>query len=257
LGLKPLKPLGAEPDAALRGQIAHRMLQDFAERHPEILPADIEVELVEAAERALAPFNDNARVTAFWRPQFRCFASWFAATEPSRRAHLEKTLTEISGSWTIPVGAGFELKARADRIDMLEDGTAAIYDYKTGTPPNSKRVAELVAPQLPLEAAILMKGGFTDLGVREPSGLHYIYITGRLDGGDQQDAADAAKAKVLAVNALESLTKLIEHFDDPTTPYEVKRRPGAAFLSAYRYDDYEQLARVKEWAILAGEEELP
>ena len=256
LGLKPLKPLGAEPDAALRGQIAHRMLQDFAERHPDILPADIEAELVEAAERALAAFNDNARVTALWRPQFRCFASWFAATEPSRRAHLEKTLTEISGSWTIPVGAGFTLSTRADRIDILDDGTAAIYDYKTGTPPNSKRVAELVAPQLPLEAAILMKGGFTALGLREPSGLHYIYISGRLDGGDQQDAADATKAKALAENALESLTKLIEHFDDPTTPYEVKRRPGA-FLSAYRYDDYEQLARVKEWAILAGEEELP
>ncbi len=52
-------------------------------------------------------------------------------------------------------------------------------------------------------------------------------------------------------------TKLIEHFNDPNTPYEVKRRPGKAFEAAYRYDPYEQLARVKEWAIPAADEDAP
>ena len=97
LRLEPLKPLGAEPDAALRGQVAHRMLHDFAERHSESLPADIEAELIEAADRALSIFGDDARATAFWRPQFRRFARWFAATELSRRARLAKTHAEIDG----------------------------------------------------------------------------------------------------------------------------------------------------------------
>jgi ATP-dependent helicase/nuclease subunit B len=194
---------------------------------------------------------------AFWRPQFIRFARWFASTEPSRRLRLAKTHTEIEGSSQIPVGRGFELTARADRIDLFDDGTAAIYDYKSGTPPKAKRVEELAAPQLPLEAAMLARGGFAPLGAREPNGLAYIYISGRLEGGDQQDVADAAKAKTLAENALESLTRLIEHFDDPNAAYEVKRRPGTAFEAAYRYDAYEQLARVKEWATLAADEDAP
>ena len=66
-----------------------------------------------------------------------------------------------------------------------------------------------------------------------------------------------ALAKALAENALESLTRLIEHFNNPNTPYEVKRRASKAFDTAYRYDPYEQLARVKEWAILAADEDAP
>jgi ATP-dependent helicase/nuclease subunit B len=118
-------------------------------------------------------------------------------------------------------------------------------------------VTDLVAPQLPLEAAILAKGGFGSLGAIEPNGLTYIYISGRLEGGDQQDVANATKAKVLAEQALESLARLIDHFNDPATPYEVKRRPSRAFDAAYRYDPYEQLARVKEWTILAADEDTP
>jgi double-strand break repair protein AddB len=258
LKLEPLKPLGPESDAALRGTVAHRMLHDFADRHSDSLPAEIEAELIEAADRALASFGDDARATAFWRPQFRRFARWFASTERSRRAGLLKTYAEITGHFTLPVGEGFELKVRADRIDILEDGSAAIYDYKTGTPPKSKRVEELVAPQLPLEAAILAHGGFGGgLGRRTTSRLSYIYVSGRFEGGDQQDVADAAKAKTLAETVLDRLVRLIEHFDDPSTAYEVKRRPGTGFEHAYRYDAYEQLGRAKEWAILAADEDAP
>ncbi len=257
LKLEPLKPLGAELDAALRGQVAHRMLHDFAERHSESLPADIEAELIEAADRALSNFGDDARATAFWRPQFKRFARWFAATELTRRARLAKTHAEIDGSHVIAVGDGFELTARADRIDILNDGSAVIYDYKTGKPPSEKWVMDLLSPQLPLEAAILAKGGFESLGAVTPSGLTYIYISGRLEGGDQQDVADATTAKALAENALENLTRLIEHFNNPDTPYEVKRRSSRAFEAAYRYDAYEQLARVKEWGILAADEDAP
>ena len=39
-------------------------------------------------------------------------------------------------------------------------------------------------------------------------------------------------------------------------PYEVKRAVGAAFRSLYRYDDYEHLARVKEWLTQEDEEEF-
>jgi len=253
LKLEPLKPIGTESDAVLRGQVAHRMLQDFSERHADSLPEDIAAELIEAADRALSEMSGDVRAQAFWRPQFIRFARWFAATEPIRRSLAENTHTEIAG--TLKVGDGFELTARADRIDILKDGSAAIYDYKSGKPPNPSQVGDLSSPQLPLEAAILSKGGFGTLGAREPNSLTYIHVAGRNEGGDEQIVADSAKAKALAETAVASLAKLIEHFSNPDTPYDVKRRPGTSFERAYRYDDYEQLARIKEWGILGGEDE--
>ncbi|MGK2922077.1 MAG: hypothetical protein ACSLE4_04715, partial [Methyloceanibacter sp.] len=62
-------------------------------------------------------------------------------------------------------------------------------------------------------------------------------------------------ADVLSAKAREDLEKLVVHFADPATPYEVKRRAGAAFTSAYRHDDYEHLARVQEWLTQEAEEE--
>jgi len=39
-------------------------------------------------------------------------------------------------------------------------------------------------------------------------------------------------------------------------PYEVKRRSAQAFRRLYDYDDYEHLARVKEWLTQEAEEEF-
>ena len=41
LKLEKLKPLGTEPDPALRGQIVHRALHDFSRAYPDALPDDI------------------------------------------------------------------------------------------------------------------------------------------------------------------------------------------------------------------------
>ena len=107
-------------------------------------------------------------------------------------------------------------------------------------------MSDLFAPQLPLEAAIAEAGGFAGLGPCAVRGLIYIRASGRDEGGQEQDASKDAP-NVLAAKALEDLKRLVIHFDDPSTPYDVKRRAGAAFTGTYRYDDYAQLARVAEW----------
>jgi hypothetical protein len=43
------------------------------------------------------------------------------------------------------------------------------------------------------------------------------------------------------------LEALVRYFAHPEAAYEVKRRPGQSFTNLYRYDDYEHLARIKEW----------
>ena len=51
------------------------------------------------------------------------------------------------------------------------------------------------------------------------------------------------------------LRDLIARYADPAMPYEVKRRRGP-FARAYDYDEYEHLARVKEWLTQEAEEEF-
>ena len=134
LKLERLKPLGTEPDPALRGQIVHNALHEFARAHPTSLPADIHAELIAIADKQFAALGGSPRVEAFWRPAFQRFARWFAATEPARRAFAADTHTEVEGA--LDLASGFRLTARADRIDVGEDGSVAIYDYKTGKPPS-------------------------------------------------------------------------------------------------------------------------
>ena len=40
------------------------------------------------------------------------------------------------------------------------------------------------------------------------------------------------------------------------TPYEVKRRSAPAFRRIYDYDEYEHLARLKEWLTQEAEEDF-
>ena len=253
LKLEPLNELGSEPDAALRGQIVHRALQEFSREFRDRLPGDIEEALVGIADRHFAALAGSPVVKAFWRPAFRRFARWFAATEPTRRARVKDIMTEARGA--LDLGNDFRLTARADRIDIAEDGSAAIYDYKTGKPPAPSHVDELSAPQLPLEALIAAEGGFPDLGKCSVSDLLYIHITGRGEGGEER-AAGKTDPETLASEARTKLTRLIARYADPDMPYEVKRRPGAAFQRAYEYDQYEHLARIKEWLTQEAEEDF-
>jgi double-strand break repair protein AddB len=254
LKLQPLGALGAEPDARLRGTIVHAALHEFTAKYQDRLPTDIGDELIAIADRLFEELGGSARVEAFWRPSFERFALWFAATEPARRAGILKIEPEVSGSLELNIGEGFELTARADRIDIADDGAVAIYDYKSGQTPSPSNVDDLYAPQLPLEAAIAVAGGFGELGPHLVSKLVYIKASGQGEGGEERAAGNFTPDD-LAASSLAALRGLITRFDRPDTPYEAKRRSASAFKRAYNFDDYAQLARVQEWSDGGGEGE--
>jgi ATP-dependent helicase/nuclease subunit B len=243
LRLEVLPALGLQPDAALRGLIVHEALNRFAQRFPDRLPDDICAELGALAAAALEELAAAPRVAAFWAPRFGRFAQWFADTERTRRAGTRATLAEVEGAMVLEGKLGpFTLKARADRIDVGEGGLT-ISDYKTGNVSELKRRAEQGrAPQLPLEAAIAMAGGFAGLPADAVLSLRYISASGGEPPG--QECALEADVTGLAREALAGLGRLIATFDEETTPYRALRR--ARFN--YRFDDYAQLARVAEWS---------
>ncbi len=250
LHLEKMPPLGADPDAALKGSIVHEIMSRFAKAAPTMLPPDTVGDLAVIAREVLGHYGDNARVAAFWLPRFLRFAQWFAETEPERRRGMGNVAAEVDGRLAL-VGRGgpFTLTARADRIDVGESGIV-ITDYKTGAPPTDNRIKQGLAPQLPLEAAIARgEAGFTGIPERRVTALRYIKASGGEPAGEER-TVDVADIAGLADIALQRLGQLIAQFDNAATPYRALRRAGFT----YDYDDYAHLARVAEWAVAEEED---
>lgn len=248
LKLEAMDPLGAAPGPALRGSIIHEALSRFAKSHPGTLPSGIAGELFDIAQTVFAEYRAHPRVAAFWLPRFERFAQWFAQTEPERREQGSTIAAEVSGSLVLDAPNGpFTLTARADRIDVTKNGLV-ITDYKTGTPPNDKRVTSGEAPQLPLEAAIAIEGGFAGVPKAPALALRYITASGAEPPGEDR-IIRASDVSALAAECLTGLQRLIATFDNETTAYRALRRPRFS----YDYDDYAHLARVAEWSAPANE----
>jgi ATP-dependent helicase/nuclease subunit B len=248
LGLESLEPLGCEPGPSLRGSIIHAALSKFANAHPAELPGDVRNTLIGIAQGILDDYRTHPRIAAFWIPRFVRFAEWFAETEPSRRQKIERVVSETGGQLVFDApGGSFTLTARADRIDIGE-AALVITDYKTGTPPKAKHVAVGRAPQLPLEAAIAISGGFAHVPAADVARLRYISASGGQPPGEAIDVAWQDVA-ALASDVLDGLKRHIAKFDDPATPYRPVRRDGFS----YAYDRFAHLARIAEWSAVEGD----
>jgi ATP-dependent helicase/nuclease subunit B len=238
LGLRPLDPLDAEIGAMERGTLVHDALEEFVKAFPGALPADAERHLIAIADTM---FRDLPKsVLALWRPRFVNAARWFVGIERERRANIAASYLEVDGKRMFGT---FKLYGRADRIDALKSGGAAILDYKTGAPPSNPQVKELLTPQLPLEAAILESGGFDGVPAMEAAELIYIRFAGGAKPGELRPVKVDAHA--IAAEAVEKLTQRIAFFDDPETPYHSRVRPYRAGVAG----DYDHLARVREWSL--------
>ncbi|EME68130.1 hypothetical protein H261_20043 [Paramagnetospirillum caucaseum] len=243
LRLRALDPIDADPGAAEYGSMVHEALELFLKDWPRALPADPEAELLRAGRQVFEAKATSPALWAFWWPRFESVARWVAAKERGRRHAVREVHAEAGGSLEIAAPGGpFTLTAKADRIDEMADGSLALIDYKTGTPPRPREVAAGFAPQLPLEAVIARHGGFGGVGAAEVSELLYWHLKGGAAGGEERPAG--GDAVTLAEEALEGLQALVAVFDDPATPYAARPHPE----HAPKYSDYLHLARVREWA---------
>jgi ATP-dependent helicase/nuclease subunit B len=249
LRLRALEPLDADPDAADYGSVVHAALDRFSKQHPRALPPDALDQLLATGESAFQAILDRPSAWAFWWPRFQRIAAWFVEQEGGRRREFARTLTEIRGTVVIPTGQPFILTAKADRIDIARDGGLVLVDYKTGSIPSPAEVAAGFAPQLPLEAAIAVAGGFADVPAGRIDALEYWALRGRDPAAEIKPIRD--DVRTLADEALAGLRTLVAAFDNVETGYEARPRPDRA----PRYSDYEHLARVREWSAPAVETE--
>ena len=244
LGLRKLDGVDEDPGAADYGNLIHDALDQFIARHPDHLPPDGEQELLIIGRDVFKPLAARPGLWAFWWPRFERIAKWFIQTEAARRGDVRKSYTEQSGTLDTP--SGFQVYARADRIDALRDGGIAIIDYKTGAPPSQGDVANGFAPQLPLEAAIAEKGGFGDVPAGPPASMAFWKLSGGDPAGEIVEINTnrmKTTPAALAHEAVDGVNDLAAAFADPATPYLSVPHPD----HAPKYSDYVHLSRRREW----------
>lgn len=258
LKLRPLDPVDMPPSAADRGSAIHAALGEFAKAYPSELPDDIERRLREIGQEHFAPLMDRPEARALWWPRYLRVIGWLANWECERRRDIASIEAEILGQLSIPAGERtFLLTGRADRIERRTDGSFAIIDYKTGTPPTDPQVRAGLAPQLTLEAAILRRGGFEGIPANSSvSEVAYVRVSGNNPPGLHR-AVDFGEGKTIvtpdaaAEDALQKLSEVIIAFEDEAQPYVSLSLP----MWKSRYGVYDDLARVREWALIGEEDE--
>lgn len=253
LGLDRLDPLGGEIGAAERGTFVHEVLASFVKDWDGTASELEAARLAGIAEAALEHYEAFPEVVALWRPRLAAIARWWLGADAARSPLVAERRTEVGGRWEIPVdGRPFLLTGYADRLDILADGGLAVLDYKTGQPPSEKEVQSLLAPQLPLEAAMAAAGGFGgDFAGRPIAELAYLHLKGGEAGGVWEvrgRAKNGRDAAALAAAAGEGLIALVRRYRDPTTDYPSRLHVR---FEKDRSGPYDHLARVAEWA--AGE----
>jgi len=184
-------------------------------------------------------------LSAWWRPRVLRIADWVCEREALREKPAVLK-TEQKGTLTLtPPYAPFRLTARADRIEIGQDGRATIIDYKTGSLPRVSDVEAGWSSQLVLEAAMLRLGGFADLPAAETASLLYWRLTGDRHRGEELSVPRKPEdLESLIDSALDRLRRRVEIFDDPHTAY--RSHPHPDYVP--RYSDYALLARVSEWS---------
>ncbi|WP_375637254.1 MULTISPECIES: double-strand break repair protein AddB [unclassified Bartonella] len=248
LRLKPLKELIHDPSASERGTLYHAILAAFCTQMKNPNAANALNVLLAIGRKEFDKFNFPPDIEVIWWNSFENLAPRFIQWEQS--LGLRERYSEVV-SQKISIGTtGVTLSGRADRLDVLPDKTVEILDFKTGTPPSSKQVRELLFPQLALETALLIQGGFPDFQDFTPSNLFYIPLNKKGEIKSQsillkkKDGKTHLSAVDLADNAWENLIALITYYQNPQQGYLSHAVPMSK-----RYEgDYDHLARLWEWS---------
>ncbi len=248
LKLEPLEPLLRDPGAAERGNLFHDILHAYAS-------AGIDPTAPDALERftaiARAQFDAAALPTdvdAVWWPRFTRMAGAFIEWDRTRAPGITHRLAEVTAARTAIGLSEVTLRGRADRIDLRPGGMADILDFKTGSSPTRAQAHTLLAPQLALEAALLARGAFADLGRLTPSELAYVRL--RANGLVEEESIleykkEQRSAVEMADDAWQRLERLIAHYEKPEAGYLSRALPLRESDTSGSYD---HLARVLEWS---------
>jgi ATP-dependent helicase/nuclease subunit B len=251
LRLRKLDALDAEPTAAWKGTVVHKVLERWHKAGGRA------GELLAIAAEELAEMRAHPLVRSLWWPRLERGLQWIDEQIAGQARKTGRTVlkSEIKGAMTF---AGVKVHGRADRIDMLEGDGLAVVDYKTGQPPSAAMVQQGFALQLGTLALIARAGGFEGVA-GEPRGFEY-WSLGKAKERDTQfgyvkePVLEGTKKTGLPrdefLDRIEDyLRKAIETWITGDAPFEASLQPDLM-----GYNDYDQLMRLDEWQARGGQE---
>ncbi|WP_179504594.1 MULTISPECIES: double-strand break repair protein AddB [unclassified Sphingomonas] len=255
LGLKSLDPRDADPTPAWRGTAVHAILEEW---HQAGAPPG---ELVPLAERKLAEMSAHPFMRSLWRPRLTAALAWIE--DEQERLLGEGRAVAAFECWGDTTVDGIRIFGRADRIDRLPDGTLAVVDYKTGTPPSGRMVQEGFALQLGLIGLIAQAGGFKDKQGRvsvegEPTRFEYWSLARNRERGfgycEEPILEGRKKSGIPREDFLPEtrrfLAEAIARWILGNEPFVARLNPDLP-----SYADYDQLMRLEEWQGRGGNAE--
>lgn len=239
LRLRPLNALRPEPDAALRGQTLHRIVEKLLHTKPTsgTPPEQLKTQFLRISADVLSEDVPWPAARAFWQARIERIADQIVTDELARLAQGQPHVVEQRGAVVTP-GMDFRLTAKPDRIDLLNDGQAMIYDYKSGSPPTDAQI-EHFDKQLILEAAMARRGGFSDLGPVDVAGIRYIQL------GGEGKTHDRSYSPEFENDNWDGFLRLIAAYLAGETGFSAMRAPVKTSYAG----DYDHLARLGEWSL--------
>ena len=248
LGLDPLEPFLADPGPRERGTLYHKILEAFV---TDTARGDRTLDtLRRIAEEHFRKADLPDATALIWRMRFDKAAGAIADWEAGVANGLKQSRVETRARIEMPL-PGLMLTGMADRIDMRDDGSVWIIDYKTGSTPSRKEARVLLDPQLALEAYAMIHGGFADIGKVPVAGLFYLRLTGRepfaerIDTDPDRPGRDEFQSPAdLAAKAAEEFCRLVALLRSGKRGFLSRAIPRSARDFGGEYD---HLARVAEW----------
>ena len=259
LRLYKLKDIEEQTDHALKGILFHQIIEEYIASDCRKNEKNINNRLThffDIANEVMRPYGYNILFTAIVWPRLQRMGEWFVIQDAEIQQNAIKTISEQQGEITIHAkGGDFSIYGYIDRIDIYNDDSVSIVDYKTGAPPRKKSIIEGKEPQLPIEAWMMTDGHILDknhavkeIAIWHISGKYGENGGGEINGGiikpvlknDKKNELDEA-----IENTQKIVMELIDIFQDESTAYI--SHPNPANKIDDRYNDYKYLERISEW----------
>lgn len=243
LKLKKLEPLDGEMDARTRGTVLHNALCAWFSAYPAAWPEKARADFILYLQRFFQPYLYTEAQWQFLALPFASLAGAFYEWEKARRLGIAQSAHEQAGSWKLRIcKRDLIIKARADRIDFLKNGSLQIVDYKTGVVPTENQIKTGARPQLLIEALMACAGMFENVPRAMEASLSYLKVDlnkGELEEKDfmQEEIGNFSEHRAGFTAFMESMMSGSVAFEP--VPYASTTRMA---------EDYARLARVSEWS---------
>jgi ATP-dependent helicase/nuclease subunit B len=225
------------------GKATHEILEKFALNYDNIQGDKLEY-FIKLGNEIFDEYFVNEVSRELLKLRLKNIGNWFIEQEQKLREEGVKIMVEKNGKYKIP-GRDFTITAKADRIEVDQQGDTDIIDYKTGTVPGIAKVQNGSAPQLAIEAYILQNGGFKEIrcDIANIKNLKYWKIDGKNEEPKPTCISNYIENLIKATE--EGLIKLIIYFENPENPYIASAQTADDFNQKGK--DYLHLSRVEEW----------